>query len=64
MKKWIIMQTIKKMFASKKFLYTVAAIFIKLLSDKMGVDPETAQTLVYSIMALVLGQGFADINKK
>ena len=64
MKKWIITQTIKKMFGSKKFIYTVAAILIKLLSDKLGVYPDTAQSLVYSIMALVLGQVIADINKK
>lgn len=49
---------------SRKFLYTIAGILIKLLSDNLGIDPETAQTLVYSIMALVLGQGIADINKK
>ncbi|MBC8265438.1 MAG: hypothetical protein H8E84_00555 [Flavobacteriales bacterium] len=64
MKKWIITQTLKSMFGSKKFLYTIAAILIKLLSDNLGVDPDTAQSLVYSIMALVLGQGIADINKK
>ena len=64
MRKWIIIQTIKKMMGSRKFLYTIAGILIKLLSDNLGIDPETAQTLVYSIMALVLGQGIADINKK
>ncbi len=64
MKKWIITQTIKSMLGSKKFLYTMAAILIKLLEDSLGIDPATAQSLVYSLLALVLGQGIADINKK
>ena len=64
MKKWIITQTIKKILGSKKAIYTIAAILITLLSDTLGIDKETATTLVYSIMALVLGQSVADINKK
>ena len=64
MKKWIITQTIKKILGSKKANYTIAAILITILSDTLGIDEETAKTLVYSIMALVLGQSVADINKK
>ena len=64
MKKWIITQTIKKILGSKKAIYTIAAILITLLSDTLGIDKETATTLVYSIKALVLGQSVADINKK
>ena len=64
MKSWIITQTIKKILGSKKAIYTIAAILITLLSDTLGIDEETATTLVYSIMALVLGQSVADINKK
>ena len=62
MKKWIIVQTLKKILGSKKAIYTIAAILITLLSDTMGMDVETARTLVYSIMALVLGQSVADIT--
>tara|TARA_Y100001963_G_scaffold99144_1_gene136477 strand:- start:486 stop:686 length:201 start_codon:yes stop_codon:yes gene_type:complete len=66
MKSWIITQTIKKILGSKKAIYTIAGIVITLLSDHLGIDAETAKTLVYSITALVLGQSVADIsiNKK
>jgi hypothetical protein len=62
MKKWIIVQTFKKIISSKKAIYTIAAILITLLSDTFGLDAESVQTLVYSIMALVLGQSVADIR--
>ncbi len=64
MKNWIITQTLTKILGSKKAIYTIAGIIITLLSDNLGIDPETAKTLVYSITALVLGQSVADINKK
>ena len=62
MKKWIITQTLKKILGSRKAIYTIAAILITVLSDTFGLDAETSQTLVYSIMALVLGQSVADIK--
>ena len=66
MKNWIIMQTLKKSIGSKKAIYTIAAILISILSDNLNIDPATSQSIVYSIMALVLGQSVADIkiNKK
>ena len=64
MKKWIIFQTLKKMFASKKFLYTVVGIIVQLLSDNWGIDPEVSQNILYSLVALVIGQGIADVAKK
>ena len=64
MKTWIITQTLKKILGSKKAIYRIAAILISILSDNLGIDEETAKTLVYSIMALVLGQSVADMNKK
>tara|TARA_R110000824_G_scaffold162839_1_gene338603 strand:- start:340 stop:525 length:186 start_codon:yes stop_codon:yes gene_type:complete len=60
MKKWLISQMLK----SKKFWYTVAGCVVTLLSDKWGVDPATSQSILYSLIALVLGQGIADINVK
>jgi hypothetical protein len=63
-KKWILTQTIKKALGSRKFLYTVAGIIVQLLSDTWGIDPETSQSLLYSVIALVLGQGIADARKK
>ena len=66
MKNWIIMQTLKKILSSKKAIYTIAAILINILSDSLNIDQATSQSIVYSIMALVLGQSVADIkiNKK
>jgi hypothetical protein len=63
MKKWIIFQTLKKMFASRKFLYTVVGIIVQLLSDNWGIDPEVSQNILYSLVALVIGQGVADSRK-
>jgi hypothetical protein len=63
MRKWLIYQTIKKMVSSRKFLYTVVGIIVQLLSDNWGVDPEVSQSILYSLIALVLGQGIADSRK-
>jgi len=63
MKKWLILQTIKKMVSSRKFLYTIVGIIVQLLSDNWGIDPEVSQNILYSLVALVIGQGIADSNK-
>tara|TARA_R110000744_G_scaffold196593_1_gene315872 strand:+ start:6331 stop:6528 length:198 start_codon:yes stop_codon:yes gene_type:complete len=62
-KKWILTQTIKKALSSRKFLYTVAGIVVQLLSDTWGVDPEVSTNILYSLIALVIGQGVADARK-
>tara|TARA_R100001163_G_scaffold65424_1_gene62533 strand:- start:429 stop:623 length:195 start_codon:yes stop_codon:yes gene_type:complete len=64
MKNWILMQTIKKALASRKFLYTVVGVIVQLLSDNWGIDAATSQNILYGIIALVLGQGWADASKK
>ena len=64
MQKWLIYQTLKKMVSSRKFLYTVVGIIVQLLSDKWGIAPATSQSILYSLIALVLGQGIADMNGK
>lgn len=64
MRKWILVQTIKKALGSKKFLYTIAGVIVQLLSDTWGIDPATSQNILYSLIALVLGQGIADASKK
>ena len=63
MKKWLILQTIKKMVSSRKFLYTIVGIIVQLLSDNWGIDPEVSQNILYSLVALVIGQGIADSKK-
>ena len=64
MRKWLIYQTLRKMVSSRKFLYTVVGIIVQLLSDNWGIDPEVSQNILYSLVALVIGQGIADVAKK
>ena len=61
-KKWILTQTIKKALSSRKFLYTIAGIVVQLLSDTWGINPEVSQSILYSTIALVLGQSVADAS--
>tara|TARA_R110001592_G_scaffold25906_1_gene97841 strand:+ start:198 stop:389 length:192 start_codon:yes stop_codon:yes gene_type:complete len=63
MKNWILLQTLKRMISSRKFLYTCIGIITTLLSDKFGLDPEEVKNILMSIAALVLGQGIADAKK-
>ena len=64
MKKWILVQTVKKMISSRKFLYTCIGVLTTLLSDKLGLNPEEVKNILISIATLVLGQGIADVAKK
>ena len=64
MKKWILVQTFKRMISSRKFLYTCIGVLTTLLSDYLGLNPEEVQNILMSIAALVLGQGIADVAKK
>lgn len=49
---------------SRKFWYTLVGILTTILSDALGLNPEEVNNILMSIGALVLGQGFADMNKK
>ena len=55
---------IGKMIKSKKFWYTVIGVITTILSDSLGLNPDEVNNILMSIGALVLGQGFADMNKK
>ena len=55
---------IGSMIKSRKFWYTVIGILTTLLSDNFGLNPDEVHNILISIGALVLGQGFADMNKK
>ena len=63
MKKWLITQTIKKMFGSRKFLYTLIGVAVQVLHDTIGLDPVETQNILMSIAALVLGQAISDTKK-
>tara|TARA_R100000664_G_C2751968_1_gene139254 strand:- start:1553 stop:1747 length:195 start_codon:yes stop_codon:yes gene_type:complete len=63
MKKFIPL-VLQGMFNSKKFWYAVIGVLTTLLNEKFGLNPEELRNILISIGALILGQGFADMNKK
>jgi hypothetical protein len=58
------MDILKKMFNSRKFWYTLGAIFVPFISVKLGLTEAEVEKVYYAILALILGQGIADISKK
>ena len=52
------------MLKSRKFWYTVIGIQTTILSENLGLNHDEVNNILMSIGALVLGQGFADMNKK
>jgi hypothetical protein len=63
MKNWILLQTLKRMISSRKFLYTCIGVITTLLSEKLSLNPDEVRNILMSIAALVLGQGIADAKK-
>tara|TARA_R110002020_G_scaffold6916_5_gene29327 strand:- start:1920 stop:2105 length:186 start_codon:yes stop_codon:yes gene_type:complete len=55
---------ISKMLQSRKFWYAIGSVLIPLIVKYLGVDEETAQTVFYAGISLVIGQGIADSGKK
>jgi|TARA_R110001632_G_scaffold52524_8_gene130197 hypothetical protein len=53
-----------KMFASRKFWYTIVGILTSVLSEKFNLNADEVKGILLSISTLVLGQGIADIRKK
>ena len=64
MKKFLENFLIGQMLKSKKFWYTVIGVVVTFLHETFGLDPVQTEQILYSVMALVLGQGIADISKK
>tara|TARA_R100000664_G_scaffold12815_1_gene20568 strand:- start:107 stop:301 length:195 start_codon:yes stop_codon:yes gene_type:complete len=64
MKNFLEKYLIGQMIRSKKFWYTVVGVITTLLSDTFGLNPDEVNNILMSIGALILGQGFADMNKK
>ena len=58
------MEILKKIFNSKKFWYTVGAIFVPSIAAKLGLSEAEVEKVYYAILTLILGQGIADISKK
>jgi|TARA_R100000664_G_C2728589_1_gene119793 hypothetical protein len=63
MKKLIEKFLIGQMLKSKKFWYTIVAVVVQLLHDAFGLNPEETEAILHSIIALIIGQGIADISK-
>jgi|TARA_R100001082_G_C4264310_1_gene116879 hypothetical protein len=55
---------IGQMIKSKKFWYAISSVVVPAIVTYLGVDETTASNLYYALLALVLGQGIADIAKK
>ena len=53
-----------KILKSKKAWYTIAGIIVQLLHESFGLDLQETQSILYSIIALVIGQGIADSSAK
>lgn len=64
MKNWITSVLLNKILYSRKFIYTCIGVLTTILSEKLNLNPEEVNNVLISIAALVLGQGFADMNKK
>ena len=64
MKNFLEKYLIGQMIRSKKFWYTVVGVITTLISDTLGLNPDEVNNILMSIGALILGQGFADMNKK
>jgi uncharacterized membrane protein YqaE (UPF0057 family) len=57
------MEILKKMVDSKKFWYTLGAIFVPFVAVKLGLTETEIEKVYYAILTLILGQGIADIKK-
>lgn len=57
-----------KIFGSKKFWYGIASMVVPIVAQKFGLDEAMVMNIFYAFVALILGQGIADVghymNKK
>jgi len=64
LKNWLQTLILKGMFNSKKFWYMVIGVLTTIFADTFNLNPDEVNNILMSIGALILGQGFADMNKK
>ena len=64
MKNWLQTLILKGMFNSKKFWYMVIGVLTTIFADTFNLNPDEVNNILMSVGALILGQGFADMNKK
>ncbi len=54
---------INQIFSSKKWWYTVSAIFVPIISKYCGTDEETSFNIFVAFLTLTGAQGIADLRK-
>ena len=54
---------LSKIFSSKKWWYTIAGIFVPIISRYFGTDEETSFNIFVAFLTLVGAQGIADLRK-
>jgi|TARA_Y100000401_G_C8304141_1_gene215917 hypothetical protein len=60
MKQFILMKLLK----SKKVWLGISSIVIPMIANFLGVDEEAVSKMYWSILAMLLGQSFADFGKE
>ena len=60
MKQFILMKLLK----SKKIWLGISSIIIPMIANFLGVDEEAVSKMYWSILAMLLGQSFADFGKE
>ncbi len=54
---------LSKIFSSKKWWYTLSAIFVPIIGTAVGTDEVTSTNIFYAFLTLVGAQGVADLRK-
>ena len=56
-------EMLMKMFKSRKFWYGFSMVMVIMFSDQMGISAVKMNTMCMIGVAMILGQGIADMNK-
>ncbi len=64
LKDWLEKLVIAKILKSRKFWYAVVGAVVTFLHESFGLDPVQTENIMYSVIALIVGQGLADFGKE
>jgi hypothetical protein len=56
------METLKRIFNSRKFWYATGTLFILFFSDAFGINDQEINNVVLIALALIISQGLADFK--
>ena len=56
------METLKRIFNSRKFWYAIGTLFILFFSDAFGINDQEINNVVLIALALIISQGLADFK--